>query len=71
MNDVDYVVKMPGHCKINRLCRVNMLKPISSESENKVVLVVVAATVCLHEQCTEVYPVEGAFKGTKLSILDV
>ena len=32
---------------------------------------VAAAPLCLHEQCTEVYPVEGAVKGPKLSNSDV
>ena len=43
----------------------------ASESENKVVPVIVAAPLYLHEQCREVYPVEGAVKGPKLSNSDV
>ena len=74
-SDVDYVIKTPGHRKENRLCYINMLKAYqereaASESENKVVPVVVAAPLYLHEQCTEVYPVEGAVKGPKLSNSD-
>lgn len=32
---------------------------------------VAVAILCTHEQCTEVYPVEGAVKGPKLSNSDV
>ena len=72
VSDVDYVIKTPGRRKDNRLCHINMLKAYqeredAAESGSKVVSVVATATPCLHEQSTEVYPVEGAVKGLKLN----
>ena len=35
-SDVDYVIKMPGHCKDNRLCHVNTyLESLSGERSCK------------------------------------
>ena len=76
VNDVDYVIKTPGHCKDHRLCHINILKgyqerEISAESELKTVSAVIIATSSLLEPPADIYPVESGVKGPKLCNSDI
>jgi len=75
VNEVDYVIRTPGHCKDRRLCHINMLKAYhkretTAETELKTVSTVVAAS-SLPESPIDICPVESAVKGPKLPNSDV